>query len=485
MSAQEAPRSRPREALHVVPEPSGDLVPITVLNTGYEGANYYSDLAHKGWAVPGRREEASVRAREQREELIADLIPVVDPLALRGFLPADVMFITRDAFKYTQVKSRITEIRERTKQPPNSKKEVARLAAKGRAIAYAKRVGKPIEPDYDLLFVQALNDAQLLTGDLSYKEELERIYKEEGEELPDSASERARYEVLLRGLQERDAGNDALLLSYVEMGKGVNEDWFASSLLNDHALLKEKSGGAVSAPTVKETHEKVEKKVVVSPPIQETVVDFSERAARSRARRERRKLELEQKDLIQAEQNDLLLPLRNKVGEVDMEENLRRLESPLRGVINRMGLSPEDREDTFQIVAERIIRKIDTYSHKRGSFKTWAVRIAAHAAIDKQRSLRIKRYVPLDMDTAFFNRLSSGYNLEHSVIDNERDQEVSQAIKKLSTKNREVIELYYFKGLSCNETSKEIDVPVPTVKTRLFQARTKLRTILEEQMAGD
>ncbi len=56
------------------------------------------------------------------------------------------------------------------------------------------------------------------------------------------------------------------------------------------------------------------------------------------------------------------------------------------------------------------------------------------------------------------------------------EESVQDAIAKLSSDHRDVIELAYFHGYSTMEIAEIVNCPVNTVKTRLFHARRKLKT---------
>jgi len=57
--------------------------------------------------------------------------------------------------------------------------------------------------------------------------------------------------------------------------------------------------------------------------------------------------------------------------------------------------------------------------------------------------------------------------------------ELNAAVKRLKPKHRIVVELCYFEGYSLEEIAQIVDCPTNTVKTRLYHARNKLRTIIE------
>ncbi len=70
-----------------------------------------------------------------------------------------------------------------------------------------------------------------------------------------------------------------------------------------------------------------------------------------------------------------------------------------------------------------------------------------------------------------------------AIDDAERRQLVSQALAQLPVEQRLVLEFTYYLGHSCEEIAEIMDCPVNTVKTRMFHARRKLRSLLP-QLSG-
>ena len=63
-----------------------------------------------------------------------------------------------------------------------------------------------------------------------------------------------------------------------------------------------------------------------------------------------------------------------------------------------------------------------------------------------------------------------------------RYSEVFDAVMALDPKYRVVIYLYYYEGYSIREISKLLQIPVPTVGTRLSRGRERLRQLLKEDV---
>jgi RNA polymerase sigma-70 factor (ECF subfamily) len=62
----------------------------------------------------------------------------------------------------------------------------------------------------------------------------------------------------------------------------------------------------------------------------------------------------------------------------------------------------------------------------------------------------------------------------------ERDDWLGRAIDELPAKQKLTVMLVYFAGLTCEETAVATNVPVGTVRTRMFHARKKLQLSLGE-----
>lgn len=69
---------------------------------------------------------------------------------------------------------------------------------------------------------------------------------------------------------------------------------------------------------------------------------------------------------------------------------------------------------------------------------------------------------------------------ETQILARERERELAVALGRLSEKLRQVVLLRYSAELRYEEIAETLDLPVGTVKRRLFDAMAKLRDLLEE-----
>ena len=111
----------------------------------------------------------------------------------------------------------------------------------------------------------------------------------------------------------------------------------------------------------------------------------------------------------------------------------------------------------------------------RSQVSTWILAIARFKALT---ALRNRRHEDIDQDEVqMIADTAAGpeAHLEHA----ETGAMLRQAIAKLSTAHREIIDLVYYHEKSVEEVSLIVGVPANTVKTRMFYARKHLAELLK------
>lgn len=142
------------------------------------------------------------------------------------------------------------------------------------------------------------------------------------------------------------------------------------------------------------------------------------------------------------------------------------------GVINTIVKNNSVAEEICQDVFMKAWKNAESYNASKGRFFTWILNIARNAAIDEIRSKSHKNSK---------KNLSADYfvGILESMTDSEEGKEDIIGIKKLlvnlKDKCIEIIELLYFKGLTQKEVSKELDIPLGTVKTRNRSCISQIR----------
>ncbi|ANC75491.1 RNA polymerase sigma factor SigW [Fictibacillus nanhaiensis] len=149
----------------------------------------------------------------------------------------------------------------------------------------------------------------------------------------------------------------------------------------------------------------------------------------------------------------------------------------------RMVGNGHEAEDLAQETFLRAYRNIGKYNSEY-KFSTWIFRIATNLCIDRLRKKKPDYYldaeVPGTDGATMYSQLSSEEPLPEEVVtENEEWNELQAEIMKLPEKYRTAILLKYVEDLSLEEISKIMDIPVPTVKTRIHRGREALKKVFQ------
>ncbi len=137
-----------------------------------------------------------------------------------------------------------------------------------------------------------------------------------------------------------------------------------------------------------------------------------------------------------------------------------------------------DVEDLLQEVLIKVWRRLSTL-RSESAFSAWIARVAINEALQSWRRERSRPVCQAfgDSDTIASTNESPLQALTRS----ETTQMVRNAVRKLPEKYRQVLNLREFEELGLEEIAESLHLSIPAVKTRLFRARRKLQTALQEQ----
>ena len=138
-------------------------------------------------------------------------------------------------------------------------------------------------------------------------------------------------------------------------------------------------------------------------------------------------------------------------------------------------------EEVTSQAFEKAWRKRRQIDPSRGSARTWLFGIARNAALDelrrRSRSTRLADEVPEAAGAAGFALGPSGGDPAEVAI---RRTALRQALSSLSGRDRELVALKYFAGLSNAEIADVIGASETNAGTRLHRAVEKLRRSFDE-----
>jgi RNA polymerase sigma-70 factor, ECF subfamily len=170
-------------------------------------------------------------------------------------------------------------------------------------------------------------------------------------------------------------------------------------------------------------------------------------------------------------------------GEISAFDTLvSRWERKIQGAVYRIMGSGEDARDLTQETFLRAYRGLSTFKSE-ARFSSWLYQIALNLCRDRLRQRRGKTLLSIeDLDPTTAARIDRAPPNAYELVES-RDvsRMVSGAMAELPEEQREVIVLKEYQGLTFQEIADTLDVPVSTVKTRLYRGLVQMREHLERQ----
>ncbi|AZZ56807.1 hypothetical protein C5E09_12535 [Rathayibacter iranicus] len=114
-----------------------------------------------------------------------------------------------------------------------------------------------------------------------------------------------------------------------------------------------------------------------------------------------------------------------------------------------------------------------------GSLLPWLLAVTTNVTLNNDRAAR--RYRRLLAKVPEAPQSDPVPELDERLDLRERTNQLTQSIRRLSQSERVVVDLCLIEELTMTSAASVLDVPVGTVKSRLFAARRKLRTYLGDQ----
>jgi RNA polymerase sigma-70 factor, ECF subfamily len=133
-----------------------------------------------------------------------------------------------------------------------------------------------------------------------------------------------------------------------------------------------------------------------------------------------------------------------------------------------------DAQDVTQDVFVALTRHLRGFRHE-SAFATWLRRVALNMALDRRRHPRW-RLPHVSLQAVRYRATAHVREDPHrSATANEEARRVAGSLRALPSGIRQAIYLRYWTGLSAEEISSRLQIPIGTVKSRLHRGRTLLR----------
>lgn len=158
---------------------------------------------------------------------------------------------------------------------------------------------------------------------------------------------------------------------------------------------------------------------------------------------------------------------------------------PIYYMLLKMTNSSTDADDLTIEAFGKAFKSLSQYTPEY-AFSTWLFRIATNNCIDFIRKKRAKIvsidniYTSSDGEQIGIDIASETLDPEEKIIEKQKIKMMREIVSKLKPHYRTLIELRYFDELSYEEIAQELNLPLGTVKAKLFRARDLLYNIYKD-----
>jgi RNA polymerase sigma-70 factor (ECF subfamily) len=170
-------------------------------------------------------------------------------------------------------------------------------------------------------------------------------------------------------------------------------------------------------------------------------------------------------------------------------ELLRSYQRRIYSVCFRMVHNEHDARDLAQDAMVKVLQGLDGYDG-RSKLSTWIIRVSMNCCLSHLRKQRLRRHGSIDRDwpQGAAGPLEAGGSggeqpAARGVEHTEMRGILSRALVSLDPQMRSVLVLRDMQDLEYTQIAEVLDIPVGTVKSRLFRARVALRAAVEAETA--
>ncbi len=137
--------------------------------------------------------------------------------------------------------------------------------------------------------------------------------------------------------------------------------------------------------------------------------------------------------------------------------------------------SAEDANDIAQAVFLRVAENLEAFDSQHRFF-SWIYRIAVNESLNLLRRNGHEEALDDEIDLP----AADSANPESRASDAELTRHIERALTAMSTNDRTVLVLRHFSECSYGEIAQILELDEKTVKSRLFEARHRLRDLLKD-----
>lgn len=164
---------------------------------------------------------------------------------------------------------------------------------------------------------------------------------------------------------------------------------------------------------------------------------------------------------------------------------LSEIHAPYAGLVVSIALKTLNDQASAEEIAQQVFtevwRQAWHYRLERGKFSAWVRTITRHLCIDELRRRRVRPTTnPGDWES--LDRLAGNDDPVQDVQNTFEQARIRAALGQIPTKERLVIELAFWGGMTHREIALYSHSPLGTVKTRLRLGMQRLKLLLQESV---
>ena len=141
------------------------------------------------------------------------------------------------------------------------------------------------------------------------------------------------------------------------------------------------------------------------------------------------------------------------------------------GYIRGKGIAPDDAEDLRSNIFLKFYSTLENFDPKKSAPSTWLYRITQTAVIDFYRTK--KSFSELNEEMVF---VDTNYD---KVLTNETLTELGQALMRLDDRERALVVLVYYDGITLKEAAAKINMSYSNSKIVMKKALSQLKDFLK------
>lgn len=163
---------------------------------------------------------------------------------------------------------------------------------------------------------------------------------------------------------------------------------------------------------------------------------------------------------------------------MDFKELVKNNQNNVRNIIRL--ITKETNEDLEQEVYIKVWKNADKYT-EQGTFKSWINTIAKNVSKDYLKSAyKINNDTSVSDDEVLNTIKDKKTTPELTLIRNDRQKRITEAINSLKPKFKEVVMLCEIYGYTYEDAAFKLKCPIGTIKSRLYNAKKELANLLQD-----